>query len=199
MSWVIPLILENSYCKLEPLSIDHLNALIDAVKDGELWKIHYARVPEAHDMQQEINRRLEAQEQGQMLPFTVFEKKTGKIVGMTTYCHIDSVNKRLNIGWTWYAKSHHRTALNTACKQLLLTHAFEKLNCIAVGFRVDVLNQPSQNAVERLGARFEGIMRNHSVLPNGNLQDMRFYSILPNEWPQIKTHLQWLLEKYSNI
>lgn len=198
MSWLEPLTLHNDYCTLEPLSHRHHDGLVEATQDGELWNIHYERVPKPAEMSAEIDRRLETQQQGTMLPFVVIPNHTKKPVGMTTYCRIDAINKRVDIGWTWYAKSHQRTALNTVCKQLLLTHAFETLNCIAVNFRVDVLNQPSRRAVERLGAKFEAIMRNHSILPNGNMQDMCLYSILPHEWPQVKMHLAWLLGQHRN-
>jgi len=199
MPWLQPLTLHNNYCSLEPLSHTHLEGLIEATKDGELWKIHYARVPSPTEMAAQIQHRLEAQQQGTMLPFAVISHLTNKPVGMTSYCRTEQVNKRVDIGWTWYAKSHQRTALNTICKQLLLTYAFETLNCNAVGFRVDVLNKPSQNAVQRLGAKFEGIIRNHPVLPNGNIQDMCLYSILPHEWPAVKTHLAWLLSQHNNM
>lgn len=197
MNWPQPLTIENDYCKLEPLTHDHHDALVEAVNDGEIWKVHYALVPTPQQMKNEIVNRLQLQKEGMMLPFVIIHKKTNKIVGMTSYCRIDNVNKRLDIGYTWYAKSYQRTALNTECKILLLTHALEKLNCIAVGFRVDYLNQPSRKAVERLGAKFEGVIRNYAVMPNGGLRDMCFYSILPHEWPNIKTHLQALLEKYN--
>ncbi len=195
MAWPEPTILENDYCLLEPLKYDHHDALVEAVKDGELWNIHYALVPTPQEMKNEIANRLDLQKQGLMLPFTVIHKKTKKVVGMTSYCRIDNMNKRLDIGYTWYAKSHQKTALNTECKLTLLRHAFEKLNCIAVGFRIDFLNQPSRKAVERLGAKFEGVVRNYSIMPNGNTRDMCFYSILPHEWLHIKTHLRSLLDR----
>ena len=197
MAWPETVILRSNCCTLELLSHAHLDQLVNATKDGELWNIHYARVPSPDDMHHEITRRLQEHENGSMLPFAVIDNKTQLAIGMTTYCRTDSVNKRLGIGWTWYAKSYQQTALNTSCKLILLTHAFEQLNCIAVEFRVDVLNQPSQKAVARLGARFDGIIRNHSILPNGIIQDMRLYSVLPHEWPTIKQHLRWLLEKYG--
>jgi N-acetyltransferase len=127
------------------------------------------------------------------MPFIVIHRQTQQIAGMTTYCQIDNVNKRLDIGFTWYAKSHQRTSLNTHCKLLLLTHAFEKLDAIAVGFRVDFLNHVSCRAVERLGAKLEGVIRNYAVMPDGNIRDMCFYSILPYEWPRVKAHLHGLL------
>lgn len=192
MEWLNLITLQSDYVKLVPLSNEHHDELVEAVKDGELWNLSYAAVPHSQKMKEEINKRLLLLSQEKMLPFTVIHRPTNKIVGMTTYCQIDSVNRRLDIGFTWYAKSYWRTALNTECKKLLLTHAFEQLNCIAVGFRVDTLNQRSQNAVRRLGATFEGVVRNYGILPNGNTRDMCFFSILPHEWPRIKTHLDFL-------
>ena len=199
MKWLEPLILSNDYYTLEPLSHQHHDALVEATKDGELWRIRYAQIPSPEEMRQEITRRLELWEKEVMLPFTVINNRIKKVVGMTTYCWIDNVNRRLDIGWTWYSKSQQRTALNTICKSMLLTHAFEKLNCIAVGFRVDALNQPSRTAVERLGAKLEGIIRNYSLLRDGNIRDMCYYSILPHEWPNVKAHLNWLLSKPREI
>ena len=130
-----------------------------------------------------------------MIPFTVLDAKTQRMVGMTTYTSVDLLNQRLNIGWTWYAKSAQKTGINTECKYLLLKHALKKLHCIAVGFRVDALNFNSQRAVQRLGAKFEGTLRNFSRLADGNLRDMHFYSVLPHEWPQIKAHIEGLMRR----
>lgn len=192
MRWLNPVTLKSDYCTLVPLAYEHQDGLIEAVKDGEIWQLTYAAVPKPQNMKEEISKRLARFDEGAMLPFTVIHNASNKIVGMTTYCQIDSNNKRLDIGFTWYAKSYWRTPLNTACKKLLLTHAFEKLNCIAVGFRVDTLNLRSQNAVKRLGATFEGVVRNYGLSPNGNTRDMCFFSILPHEWPKIKAHLDFL-------
>lgn len=192
--WPEPLTLSGDYCTLEPLSLDHHDDLTEAVRDGELWNLFYAAIPKPDEMKNEISRRLMLQEKGSMVPFAVIHNKTQQAIGMTTYCQIDSVNRRLDIGFTWYAKSHQRTAINTEAKIMLLTHAFEILNCIAVGFRVDSLNRRSQCAVERLGAKLEGVVRNYSILPNGNIRDMNFYSILPHEWPHVKANLNWLFK-----
>ena len=195
MAWLEPLTLHGKYCTLEPLSPNHHGELVEAVKDGELWNLWFARVPSPENMQSEISRRLDLQAKGSMLPFAVLDNKTKKAIGMTTFCWIDSVNKRVDIGWTWYAKSYQRTAFNTECKSLLLAHAFEQLVCIYVGIRVHKLNHRSREAVERLGATLEGIIRNYCVMPNGHIADMCFYSILPHEWPNVKAHLNWLLSK----
>ena len=197
MNWLTPVTFKGKYATLVPLSIEHTDNLIKAVKDGELWKLWYAMVPSPENMLNEINHRLDYQSKNLMLPFTVIDSKTHKVVGMTTYSQVDNVNKRFDIGFTWYAKTHQKTALNTECKLLLLTHAFENLKSIAVGFRVDYLNKPSQRAVERLGAKYEGMIRNYAIMFDGTIRDMCLYSILPSEWPRIKSHLNYLLEKHE--
>jgi RimJ/RimL family protein N-acetyltransferase len=145
-------------------------------------------------MPAEIERRLALQASGAMLPFTVFDAD-GKIAGMTTYMNVDAGNRRVEIGSTWYAKRVQRTALNTQCKLLLLGHAFETLDCIAVEFRTHFFNQQSRRAIERLGAKFDGVMRNHQIAPNGTLRDTVIYSIIPGEWPTVKAHLTYQLDE----
>lgn len=194
-SWLEPITLSGQHCTLVPLSLAHGEALMEAVKDGELWQLWHASVPAPEEMQADIERRLSWQQQGVMLPFTVLDAKTQQPIGMTSYSRVDVDNRRLDIGFTWYAKRFQKTLVNTEAKQLLLTHAFETLDCIAVGFRVDFLNHVSRLAVERLGAKLDGVIRHYSILSNGQVRDMCFYSILPHEWPHIKTHLDWLLTK----
>jgi RimJ/RimL family protein N-acetyltransferase len=145
-------------------------------------------------MGKEIDRRLGLQAAGSMLPFTVFDADR-KIAGMTTYMNIDAPNRRVEIGSTWYAKGVQRSALNTQCKLLLLTHAFEKLDCIAVEFRTHFFNHQSRRGIERLGARQDGILRNHQIAPNGTLRDTVVYSIIANEWPTVKAHLNYQLNE----
>jgi RimJ/RimL family protein N-acetyltransferase len=195
MNWLNPITLKGKHATLVPLSKEHTNDLIEAVNDGELWKLWYAMVPSPENMTNEINRRLDLQSNGLMLPFSVVDNTTQKMIGMTTYSQVDNTNKRFDIGFTWYAKSYQKTFINTECKLLLLTHAFETLKAIAVGFRVDYLNKPSQRAVERLGAKYEGMMRNYALMSDGSIRDMCLYSILPSEWPRIKSHLNHLLDK----
>lgn len=194
MTWLSPITLEGPHARLEPLSRDHKDGLVDAVKDGELWKLWYTFIPRAEDMGQEIDRRLGLQTAGSMLPFTV-KDAGGKIAGMTTYMNVDAANKRVEIGSTWYAQRVQRTPLNTQCKLLLLTHAFETLNCIAVEFRTHFFNQQSRAAIARLGAKQDGILRNHSVSPNGTLRDTVVFSIIASEWPAVKAHLTYQLGK----
>ena len=144
-------------------------------------------------MAAEIQRRLALARQGPMLPFTVVDAQTGRIVGQTTYMNVDAQNRRVEIGSTWYAASAQRTAINTACKLLLLTHAFEQLQCIAVEFRTSWFNHQSRRAIERLGAKLDGVLRNHIRMPDGTLRDTCVYSILPHEWPAVKKNLEFKL------
>jgi RimJ/RimL family protein N-acetyltransferase len=192
MPWPDPVTLRGEHARLEPLSHDHYAGLVEAVNDGELWKLWYTFVPKPEDMTKEIDRRLGLQKAGSMLPFTVLDAG-GTIVGMTTYMNIDAANRRVEIGSTWYAKRVQRTPLNTQCKLLLLTHAFEVINCIAVEFRTHFFNHQSRRAIERLGARQDGILRNHQVAPNGTLRDTVVFSIIASEWPTVKAHLTYQL------
>ncbi len=192
MPWLEPVTLSGAHARLEPLSHDHYDGLLEAVKDGELWKLWYTFIPKAEDMAKEIDRRLGLQKSGSMLPFTVFDAD-GKIAGMTTYMNVDATNRRVEIGSTWYARRVQRTPLNTQCKLLLLRHAFETLNCIAVEFRTHFFNHQSRRAIERLGAKQDGILRNHQVAPNGTLRDTVVFSIIAAEWPTVKAHLTYQL------
>jgi len=192
MPWLEPLTLSGKYARLDPLSHAHHEELVGAVRDGELWKLWYTSVPTPEHMTQEIDRRLGLQAAGSMLPFTVFDAD-GKVAGMTTYMNIDAPNRRVEIGATWYAKRVQRSALNTQCKLLLLTHAFEELDCIAVEFRTHFFNHQSRRGIERLGAKQDGILRNHQIGRNGTLRDTVVYSIISVEWPTVKAHLSYQL------
>ena len=194
MPWPEPMSLEGEHVRLEPLSQAHRAGLIDAVKDGELWRLWYTAIPSPDGMAKEIDRRLGLQSAGSMLPFTVFDA-AGVIAGMTTYMNIDARNRRVEIGSTWYAKRVQRTALNTECKLLLLTHAFERLDCIAVEFRTHFFNRKSRQGIERLGAKMDGILRNHQIGANGTLRDTVIYSIIAGEWPAVKQHLTFSLNR----
>ena len=178
---LIPLTLQGHYCKLVPLSNDHHDSLIEAVTDGQLWKLWYTFVPHPDNMKKEITNRLQQQENGSMLPFTVIDNETNKPIGMTTYLNIDTINHRVEIGGTWYSKSKQGTVMNTECKRLLLTQAFEEFNCHAVEFRTHAFNQQSRRSIERLGAKLDGILRNHMVMPNGTLRDTYVYSIIASK------------------
>lgn len=194
MPWPEPVTLSGAHARLAPLSPDHRDGLIEAVKDGELWRLWYTAIPSPEGMGKEIDRRLSLQAAGSMLPFTVFDAD-GRIAGMTTYMNIDAVNRRVEIGSTWYARRVQRTALNTQCKLLLLTHAFERLDCIAVEFRTHFFNRKSRQGIERLGAKLDGILRNHQIGANGTLRDTVVYSIVAGEWPTVKQHLTFSLDR----
>ena len=192
--WPAPVALAGEHASLQPLAREHHDGLVDAVRDGELWKLWYTSIPSPEGMATEIDRRVDLQAQGSMLPFTVFDAG-GQIAGMTTYMNIDATHRRVEIGSTWYAKRVQRTPLNTACKLLLLKHAFESLACIAVEFRTHRLNTQSRRAIERLGAQLDGILRAHQRAADGSLRDTAVYSITAAEWPAVRTNLQWQLQR----
>ncbi|MCU0685677.1 MAG: GNAT family N-acetyltransferase [Polyangiaceae bacterium] len=189
-----PVTLRGDHGSLEPLAPEHHDALVAAASDGELWNLWYTMIPSPETMRAEIARRLGLQAQGSMLPFTVRDA-AGRVVGMTTYMNVDATNRRVEIGSTWTAKSAQRGPVNTECKLLLLGHAFETLGCIAVEFRTHFFNHQSRRAIERLGARLDGVLRNHLRMSNGTLRDTCVYSIIDSEWPTVKAHLRWQLDK----
>jgi RimJ/RimL family protein N-acetyltransferase len=193
--WPSPITLQGRHATLVPLARDHEDALAAASNEGELWKLWYTIVTPPEKMGAEIERRLALQAQGTMLPFTIIDNAEARPVGMTTYMNIDAVNRRVEIGSTWYAKRVQRTAINTECKQMLLTHAFEQLHCVAVELRTSFYNEQSRRAIERLGAKLDGILRNHMHHPNGTLRDTCVYSIIAGEWPCVKANLDWLMQK----
>lgn len=195
MPWLDPITLRGEHAVLEPLDRRHEPDLIEAVRDGELWNLWYTNVPSDTDIGNEIDRRLGLQAAGSMLPFAAIDPKSGKAVGMTTYMAADAIHRRLEIGVTWYRKSVQRTALNTACKLLLLTHAFETLDCIAVEFRTHFFNHASRLGIERLGAKLDGVLRSHLIAKNGTLRDTCVYSIIAAEWPAVKANLTWQLSR----
>ena len=189
--------LHGQHVTLVPLNLKHHDDLVEAVHDGDLWRHWYTFIPSPEKMNDEILRRLKLLEQGSMLPFAVL--RDGKAVGMTTYMNIDAPNKRVEIGSTWYRANVQRSSLNTECKRLLLAHAFEQLDCIAVEFRTHFFNQQSRKAIERLGAKLDGILRNHAINTHpdavGALRDTCVYSILNTEWPSVKAHLDYQLSR----
>jgi RimJ/RimL family protein N-acetyltransferase len=195
MAWPPPVTLRASRATLEPLAHKHRDDLIEAVKDGELWGLWYTTIPEPEKMGAEIDRRLALQEKGSMLPFAVIDNASGKAVGMTTYMNIDAPQRRVEIGSTWYRRSVQRSEINSQCKLMLLAHAFETLDCIAVEFRTHFFNHQSRKGIERLGAKLDGILRNHMVMPNGTMRDTCVYSIIAPEWPTVKAHLTYQLSR----
>lgn len=195
MSWPDLVTLSGTHARLEPLAPHHAGDLAEAVADGELWRLWYTRIPAPADVPAEIERRLGLRAAGNMLPFAVIERASGRAVGMTTYMNIDAVHRRVEIGSTWYRRAVQRGPLNTECKLLLLGHAFEALDCIAVEFRTHFFNHQSRRAIERLGAKLDGIMRNHIRMPDGTLRDTCVYSIIAAEWPVVRRHLSFQLER----
>ena len=194
-NWPEPFSVEGSYVSVAPMTLDHQADLEEAAADGDLHRLWYTTVPRPNEVRDEIERRLGLRENGSMLPLAVIDKSTGKAVGMTTYMNIDAANRRIEIGSTWYRKSVQRSPLNTECKLLLLRHAFEDLACIAVEFRTHFINHQSRRAIERLGAKLDGILRSHMIMANGTVRDTAVYSIVASEWPTVEANLKWLMEK----
>ena len=195
MGWPQPVTLQGDSVVLEPLRAAHHDDLVEAVRDGDLCDLWYTSVPTPEGMAAEIERRLHVQATGSMVAFAIVERASGQTVGMTTYCNSDEANRRLEIGYTFYRKRVQRTGLNTEAKLLLLTHAFETLGCIAVEFRTSSFNGPSRTAIERLGARLDGILRSHGHHRNGTLRDTYVYSITAGEWPAVRAGLRYKLER----
>ncbi|CAG2129978.1 GNAT family N-acetyltransferase [Cupriavidus numazuensis] len=192
--FIQPVTLSGRHATLEPLRPEHAEGLRAAAADGDLWKLWYTSVPAPERMEAEIARRLGLQEQGSMQPFAVRDAN-GQLAGMTTYMNIDAANRRVEIGSTWYAQRVQRTPLNTECKLMLLRHAFEQLECIAVEFRTHWMNHQSRTAIARLGAKQDGVLRNHMRMPDGSLRDTVVFSIIASEWPTVRNHLQFQLER----
>jgi RimJ/RimL family protein N-acetyltransferase len=195
MAWPEPIRLVGERVSLEPLAEAHVADLVEAVADGELWTLWYTGVPAPGAMADEIRRRLALQARGEWLPFAVIEPGSGRAVGMTSYLNLVPAVRRLEIGGTWIRRGVQRTGLNVEAKLLLLQHAFEALDCVAVELRTSHFNQQSRRAIEALGAKLDGVLRNHFD-GAGNLRDTCVYSILPGEWPQVKRHLCWRLDRH---
>lgn len=183
---------------LKPLTLAQTEQLIEAVSDGELWKLWYTRIPHPKEMVMEINRRLALQQAGTMLPFYIEDRHTGQALGMTTFMNIEATHRRVEIGSTWYRQSAQRTHVNTESKRLLLGHAFETWKCIAVEFRTSSFNLQSQAAITRLGAKLDGVLRSHQIVEEGILRDTHVYSILQHEWPAVRHNLDYFLRKKSH-
>ena len=192
----LPVTLEGQHTRLEPLSLAHQEALLAAAGDGELWNSIVTLVPNRDTMTGYIEAALTAQARGSELPFVMISKSSGKVVGTTRFYEIDRNDRRLAIGYTWLSVSAQRTAVNTEAKLLLLTHAFEFLKFNRVEFITDVLNQQSRRAILRLGAKEEGILRSHMVMPNGRVRDSVCFSVIAEEWPEVKAGLTTKLAFY---
>jgi len=196
MAFADPITLTGRHVVLEPLALSHVEGLKAAASDGELWRLWYTSVVEPQRMSDEVERRLALQRAGSMVPFTVMDPVTNSVVGMTTFMNIEAKHRHVEIGSTWYAKRVQRTALNTECKLMMLGHAFEDWQCIAVEFRTHWMNHQSRDAIARLGAKQDGVLRNHQIAPDGSYRDTVCFSIIESEWPAVKRHLQYRLERH---
>ena len=193
--FIEPVTLRGGYALLEPLAHEHLDAIRAAAADGALWRLWYTSVPSPETTSAWLDAALDMRERLSGMPFAVRNAATGDVVGSTRYFNVDATNRRLEIGHTWYAQRAQRTAINTDCKLLLLTHAFEVLGCIAVEFRTHWFNHASRNAIARLGAKQDGVLRNHQLMADGSRRDTVVFSILDSEWPAVRAHLRFLLDR----
>lgn len=189
--------LDGDRVSLVPLSLDHLNDLESAVSEGDLWKTWYTRIPSPEGMRGDIERRLALREAGAILPWAVRDNARGAVVGMTTFLNIVPADRRLEIGSTWLAKSAQRTGINTEAKLLLLTHAFEALDCMAVEFRTHWHNHQSRAAIAGLGAKQDGVLRNHTIWRDGSIRDTVVFSIIAGEWPSVRLGLREKLARHA--
>jgi RimJ/RimL family protein N-acetyltransferase len=194
MAFIEPVTLSGRHVRLEPLAMDHHDALVEAASDGELWTLWYTSVPAPEAMHAWIDTALAMRAQ-HALPFVIRDQRDGNIVGSTRYFNVDANNRRLEIGHTWHANRAQRSGINTEAKLLLLGHAFEALQCIAVEFRTHWMNHPSREAIARLGAKQDGVLRQHQRMADGSLRDTVVFSIIDAEWPTVKRHLQYKLER----
>lgn len=197
IDWDKDTILEGGKVKLVPLALEHRDALLNAAADGKLWELWFTSVPSEATIDKYLQTALNQQENKSSLPFVIVDKETNNVIGSTRYCNIESSNRRLEIGFTWYAKSYQRTGVNTECKYLLLKNAFENYKAIAVEFRTHWQNHKSRNAILRLGAKQDGILRNHRILGDGSLRDTVVFSIIESEWKTVKKSLEYEMDRYK--
>ena len=195
--WIEPITLTGLRVVLEPLSLEHLDGMINAVKDGELWKLWFTSIPTPEKAEAYIKTALEMRKNAGAMPFIVRDRESNKIIGSTRYFNVDEGNQRLEIGYTWYSESYQRTAANSECKYLLLSHAFEKLEAIAVEFRTHWHNQKSRAAIARLGAKQDGVLRNHQKNADGGYRDTVVFSIINLEWPAVRQSLMFKLNNQN--
>ena len=194
MAFVLPTTLRGNGLRLEPLALGHEGGLASAAADGQLWRLRVTSVPAPGDTRAYIETALQMREAGSRLPFAVVDESTGRVLGSTSYHDILPAVRRLEIGWTWYARSVQRSHVNTTCKLLLLDHAFGVLGCQVVGWRTDNFNFASQRAIERLGARKDGVIRGHALRRDGTIRDTVMYSLRAGEWPESRAQLLSLSE-----
>ncbi len=192
-----PVLLQGHGLRLEPLGLQHEPGLRAAAADGELWNLRVTSVPRPEDTAAYITLALDMQTRGERLPWAVLDANTGRVIGCTSYHDIVAAVRRVEIGYTWYARSVQRSHVNTAAKLLLMTHAFETLHCTVVGWRTDILNHTSQRAIERLGAQRDGVLRSHALRRDGSIRDTVMYSLLASEWPDVRARLSARLQAPS--
>jgi len=195
--WIREITLKGLNVELIPLKAEHASAFSEAAADGKLWDLWYTHVPTSENTKDFIQEALSAKQNNGDLPFIIRDVKSQKVIGATRFCNVDNQNKRVEIGYTWYSKSFQRTHANTECKLLLLTHAFEQLDAIAVEFRTHWFNQQSRTAILRLGAKQDGVLRNHKKMADGSLRDTIVFSIIESEWSSVKRHLTEKLKHMS--
>jgi RimJ/RimL family protein N-acetyltransferase len=193
--FIEPVTLRGHVATLEPLTREHTPGLARAAEDGDLWRLWYTSIARPDNMDDYVATALDMRDRQDAMPFAVRDNASGDIVGCTRFFNVDAKNRRLEIGHTWYAKRVQRTSLNTECKLLLLTHAFEALDCIAVEFRTHWFNHASRTAIARLGAKQDGVLRNHQLMPDGAKRDTVVFSIIDSEWPAVRQHLRFQLDK----
>ncbi|HMN20254.1 MAG TPA: GNAT family protein [Ottowia sp.] len=198
MTWVEPVILQGRGLRLEPLAPAHEAGLRAAAADGELWRIRVTSVPEPEQTRAYIEAALQMREAGSRLAFAVLDAASSRVLGSTSYHDILPAVRRLEIGYTWYAKSVQRSHVNTSCKLLMLEHAFDTLGCAVVGWRTDNYNFASQRAIERLGARKDGVIRHHALRRDGTVRDTVMYSMTAGEWPEARAQLLDLLQRHAH-
>ncbi|MFG6465691.1 GNAT family N-acetyltransferase [Roseateles sp. BYS87W] len=195
MKPVLPTTLQAGPVRLVPLTLEHAPGLEAAAADGELWNLRFTSVPAPGEAAAYVRTALDGQAAGHRLPFAVLDAATGEVLGSTSYHDIVPAVSRLEIGWTWYAQRVQRSAVNTTAKLLLLTHAFDTLGAQLVGWRTDNFNHASQRAIERLGAKRDGVLRHHMMRRDGTVRDTVMYSLTAGEWPEVKAHLNWQLSR----
>ena len=197
-NWIDKLELEGEKVKLVPLDSSHKEELLKVASDGKLWELWFTSVPSCKNIDNYIAHALEQKKKGLQYPFVVINKNTREVIGCTRYYDLYPENRRLDIGYTWYAKKYQRTGVNTEAKFLLLSHAFERLNCIAVQFVTNWYNLPSRAAIKRLGAKQDGVLRNHQINPDGSYRDTVVFSITDREWSGVKKSLEYEMSKYDS-
>ncbi|SFX47572.1 GNAT family N-acetyltransferase [Marinospirillum alkaliphilum] len=196
MTFIQPVTLADRGIRLVPLDLEHEAGLGAAAADGELWRLRVTSVPEPDETRAYIEAALKGRDEGHRFAFAVLDDASGKVLGSTSYHDVLPAVKRVEIGYTWYARSVQRTHVNTTCKLLLLEHAFDVLGCHVVGWRTDNFNFASQRAIERLGARKDGVIRGHALRRDGTIRDTVMYSLHRGEWPEVQAHLRYLLSCY---